>query len=127
VETETIGSASAESHQDHGADGRFVGGNKATPRGARDQSSRKFTAWVRAFLEEPGIQEKIRAKVERDLDGDGPGAFAARMIAYGYGEPKQTVEHVAVSEITRLAEEAGVTPEQLIAEAERMTTACEAN
>jgi hypothetical protein len=76
-------------------------------------------------MEEPGIQAKIRAKVARDLDGDGPGTFAARMIAYGYGEPKQTIEHIAVSELSRLAEEAGVTVDQLVAESERLAAQAE--
>lgn len=105
----------------HGTDGRFLPGNKAAPKGARDQSSRKFTAWVRAFIDEPETQEKIRAKVLRDLDGDGPGNFAARMIAYAHGEPKQTIEHIAVDAIQRLADELGVLPEEIIAESERLS------
>jgi len=106
----------------HRPDGTFAPGNRAARGGVRDNSSRKFTAWVRAFLEEPETQEKIRAKVLRDLDGDGPGTFAARMIAYGYGEPKQTIEHVALGEIQRIADECGVTPEMIIAESERLAT-----
>lgn len=104
---------------DHLPNGKFAPGNKLAHGGARDQSSRKFTAWVRAFIDEPGTQEKIRAKVLRDLDGDGPGAFAARMIAYAHGEPKQIIEHIAVDVIHRLAEEAGVTVDQFVAECER--------
>lgn len=120
METDPNGAVSEQEIPNHGQDGRFLPGNKARPPGARDQSSRKFTAWVRAFIDEPKTQEKIRAKVLRDLDGDGPGNFAARMIAYAHGEPKQIIEHIAVDAIQRLADELGVLPEEIIAESERI-------
>ena len=106
---------------DHLPNGKFAPGNKLAHGGARDQSSRKFTAWVRAFIDEPETQAKIRAKVLRDLDSDGPGNFAARMIAYAHGEPKQIVELIAVSEVERYARAAGVTTEVFIAECELLS------
>jgi len=83
-------------------------------------NSRKFTAWVRAFLEKPEVAKLIEEKIKRDLVGDGPATFALRMFAYGYGEPKQTFELVARDQARRLAEEAGVSPEMLISMAERL-------
>jgi hypothetical protein len=97
---------------------RFTKGNRAGP-GALP-NSRKFTAWVRAFLEKPETAKLIEEKINRDLTGDGPATFALRMFAYGYGEPKQTLELVARDQARRLAEEAGVSPEALIATAERL-------
>lgn len=102
--------------------GRFLKGHQPQP-GPRDQASRTFKTWLRRFFEEPETVELIRAKVRRDLQGDGPATFAIRMIAYAHGEPRHIIEHEVKGEIERVAREAGIDPQELFAAAEQLVPA----
>lgn len=80
-----------------------------------------FRKWLRGYFENPETRQLLLDKITRDLKGDGAATFALKALAYVYGEPKQTLELVAVTEITRLAADAGVSPDELLAEVDRLS------
>lgn len=100
---------------------RFQIGNKASPGGL--PNARKFTKWVRAFFGEPNMKQMIREKVIRDLNGTGPATFTLQMMAYAFGAPKQVLEVELRSKMRELANEAGVSPDAVLATAERLLEA----
>jgi hypothetical protein len=81
---------------------------------------KEFRRWLRAFFEKPETRDKLLAKITRDLDGDGHGAFALKALAYVYGEPKQTVEIDLRTEAERVALQTGVPVEEILATATQL-------
>jgi hypothetical protein len=81
---------------------------------------KEFRRWLRAFYEQPETRELLLAKIRRDLEGDGPGSFALKTLAYVYGEPKQTVEIDLRTEAERVALQTGVPVEEILATATQL-------
>lgn len=109
-----------ESSAQREPNGHFAKGNRLAPGGRRDHSSRVFRAWLQAYFEKPETKKLIREKCERDLKGDGPATFAMRMLSYVHGEPRQIIEFEVRHQAEKLAQDAGIDMQELLAAAEHL-------
>jgi hypothetical protein len=93
-------------------------GRSGNPGGA--PQGKAFRSWLRSFFETPATRALLLDKITRDLEHDGPGAFALKALAYVYGEPKQTVEIEMRSVAERYAAARGMSPDLLISRAREL-------
>jgi len=85
--------------------------------------SKKFVSLLRAFFANPDTMKLIHEKMIRDLKGNGPATFTIQMAAYAFGAPKQVLEVEVREKMRDLANEAGVSPDAVLATAERLLEA----
>ncbi len=105
--------------------GRFVKGNTIHKLGVIESVKKPrpgtgFRQRLVKFFEHPDNVTLLEEKIRKDLKGDGPATFAQKALAYAYGEPRQTIEFEMRGVAAKLAAEAGVTVEELLAEATRV-------
>ena len=101
--------------------GKFKRGNKAAVGRAPRRDGLNLSRWFREALADPARREKLLARIDRELDGDGPAPVLVKAMAYGYGEPRQVLEADLRVRASKLAALVGVDVETLLAEANRLS------
>ena len=106
---------------DRDARGLFQPGNKLAAGRRPRRDGLNLARWFREALSDPTRREKLLARIDRELDGDGPAPVLVKALAYGYGEPRHVVEAEVKVRAAKLAQLVGVPVETLLAEAERLS------
>ena len=106
---------------DRDAGGLFAKGNKLAAGRAPRRDGLNLSRWFREALSDPARREKLLARIDREIDGDGPAPVLVKALAYGYGEPRQVLEADIKVRAAKLAQLVGVDVETLLAEANRLS------
>lgn len=101
--------------------GLFAKGNKLAAGRAPRRDGLNLARWFREALADPERRNKLLARIDRELDGDGPAPVLVKALAYGYGEPRQVLEADLKVRASKLARLVGVDVETLLAEADRLS------
>lgn len=103
--------------------GLFAKGNRLAAGRAPRRDGLNLARWFREALSDPSRRERILARIDRELDGEGPAPVLLKALAYGYGEPRQVLEASVQVRASKLAALVGVDVETLLAEAARLSAA----
>ena len=101
--------------------GKFTKGNRAGALRRPRYDGLRFAAWCREILGEEDRRDRLVAKVDREIDGDGPAPVLTKILGYAFGEPRQVVEAEFKVRAAKLAQLVGVPVETLLAEADRLS------
>ncbi|HPA50126.1 MAG TPA: hypothetical protein PLP50_00875 [Thermoanaerobaculia bacterium] len=101
--------------------GKFAPGNRAGALRKPRYPGIRFAAWCREVLADEDRRARLVAKVDREIDGDGPAPVLTKILGYAFGEPKQVVEAEFKTRAAKLAQIVGVPVETLLAEANRLS------
>jgi len=113
--------AEGEPMSERDARGLFQPGNRVGVGRAPRRDGLNLARWFRQALSDPERRAKLLARIDRELDGDGPAPVLVKALAYGYGEPRQVLEADLKVRASKLARLVGVDVETLIAEADRLS------
>jgi len=104
--------------------GRFTSANRAA-RGRKPAGGGiAFARWAREAFEDPDRRRKLLARVDRELATLGPAPLTVKLLSYAF-ESKVTIRHEIRARAQRLAAELGIPEEELLREAERLTSLSE--
>ena len=106
---------------DRDARGLVAKGNRLAAGRAPRRDGLNLARWFREALADPERRKKLLARIDRELDGDGPAPVLVKALAYGFGEPRQVLEAEVRVRASRLAALVGVDVETLLAEAARLS------
>ena len=101
--------------------GKFTKGNQAGALRRPRLGGLKFAAWCRELFDDDERRARLVARIDRELEGDGPTTLVPRVLAYAFGEPRQVLEADLKVRASKLARLVGVDVETLLAEADRLS------
>jgi len=105
--------------------GRFTAGNRAAAGRGPYLNGRRFARWARELFEDPKRRERLVARIDREIDGDGPTPMVAKLLDLGFGPPAAIAQAEITVRVERLAAIVGVPVEVLLAEAARLSAAAD--